>query len=93
MSTEKNKEERKEQIMKANALSDEELEKVSGGGGETIVQTGGAPNNVTNVSADSTTCLYAGWVNSYDPIDINKPQTCGNCRNYFEDECMRRKGG
>ena len=82
MSDEKNKEEIKEQIMKANALADEELKKVSGG-------------NVDYVSADRTTCLYEGWVHSYDPIDIKKPQSCGNCRLYFPHNgfCTRSTGG
>ena len=82
MSDEKNKEEIKEQIMKANAMSGEELEKVSGG-------------KVDYVSADRTTCLYEGWVHSYTPIDNKKPQSCGNCRQYFPYNgfCTRSTGG
>lgn len=62
-------------------LSEEELEQVTGGNAVAS----------TPVSASQTTCLYSSFTSrGYDPIDVNKPQSCGNCRSYnsTKGECF-----
>ena len=69
----KKKDAPKEQLIEGVALSDNELEKVSGGDG------GGQP-----MSPDRTTCPF----NNYVASDVTKPQCCANCNHYdFETMC------